>query len=80
MHPALHSWRDEWPGHAVRLMAYVGGIVLMSMVATELYQSKPLTLPIASRDPSGWIEVDIGKACASGVVPSALDHQACHTG
>ena len=58
MHPALHSWRDEWPACAVRLMAYVGGLALLSIVAAEIYQSTPVKSPIASADRSGWIEIE----------------------
>lgn len=58
MHPALHSWRDELPGQAVRLMAYVGGLVLLSMAAAEFYQSTPVKGPIVSADRSDWATVD----------------------
>jgi len=58
MHPALHSWRDEWPGHAVRLVAYVGVLALLSIGATALFQSTPLTPTIAPVDRSDWITVD----------------------
>lgn len=58
MHPALHSWRDELPGQAVRLLAYVGGLTLLSMVAAALFQSKPVNSPIAHVDRSDWIEIE----------------------
>lgn len=58
MHPALHSWRDEWPGQAVRLMAYVGALALLSIGAAALFKSTPLTPPIAIVDRSDWITVD----------------------
>ncbi len=58
MHPALHSWRDEWPAHAVRLMAYVGALTIMSMAAAEFYQSTSLKPAIAPADRSGWIDID----------------------
>lgn len=58
MHPALHSWRDEWPAHAVRLMAYVGALTIMSMAAAEFYQSTSLKSAIAPADRSGWIDID----------------------
>lgn len=58
MHPALHSWRDEWPGQAVRLMAYVGALALLSIGAAALFKSTPLTPPIAAVDRSDWITVD----------------------
>lgn len=58
MHPALHSWRDEWPGRAVRLLAYVGALALLSIGAAALFKSTPLTPPIAPVDRPDWIEVD----------------------
>jgi len=58
MHPALHSWRDEWPAYAVRLMAYVGGLTLLSMAAAEFFQSPPVKSPIGSADRSAWIEIE----------------------
>jgi len=33
MHPALYSWREELPATLVRLLAYLGGIVLLSVAA-----------------------------------------------
>lgn len=58
MHPALHSWRDELPGQAVRVMAYVGALALLSILAAEFFQSTPLKPDIVPVDRSGWIEVD----------------------
>lgn len=58
MHPALHSWRDEWPGQAVRLMAYVGALALLSIAAAALFKSTPPIPPIAPADRSEWITVD----------------------
>jgi len=58
MHPALHSWRDEWPAYAVRLMAYVGGLTLLSIGAAEFYRSPSVKSPIGSADRSAWIEIE----------------------
>ena len=58
MHPALHSWRDEWPGQAVRLLAYVGGLTLLSIAAAAVYRSTPPIPAIAPVDRSHWITVD----------------------
>jgi uncharacterized integral membrane protein len=35
MHPALHSWRQELPSTIVRLLAYLGGIAVISMAAAQ---------------------------------------------
>ncbi|MFA6267486.1 MAG: hypothetical protein WC670_17440 [Pseudolabrys sp.] len=58
MHPALHSWRDELPAQAVRLMAYVGGLALLSMAAAQFFQSTPVNSPIAVVDRSNWIVIE----------------------
>lgn len=59
MHPALHSWRDELPGHFVRALAYVGGLAVISIVAAEFFQSSPpLNNAITPVHRSAWIEVE----------------------
>jgi hypothetical protein len=58
MHPALHSWREELSTHLVRLLAYVGGLAVLSMVAAQLFQSTPAMPPITAVDRSPWIEID----------------------
>ena len=39
MHPALHSWHEELPSALVRLLAYLGGIAVLSMAAAQVFQS-----------------------------------------
>lgn len=58
MHPALHSWREELPAQAVRLLAYVGGLALLSMAAAQFFQSTPVNSSIAVADRSHWIVID----------------------
>lgn len=58
MLPALHSWREELPAHMVRLMAYVGGLVVLSIAAAQVFQSTPLKSPIAPVDRSGWTTIE----------------------
>lgn len=35
MHPARYSWRDELPATLVRLLGYLGGIVLLSVATAK---------------------------------------------
>ena len=58
MHPALHSWREEWPAHFVRALAYVSGLVVLSIGAADLVQSPPVNSPITAVHRSDWIEVE----------------------
>ncbi|MCW5693574.1 MAG: hypothetical protein KIT48_14535 [Pseudolabrys sp.] len=58
MHPALHSWREELPANVVRLLAYVGALVVLSMAAAQFFQSKSLKPPIAPGDRSDWITIE----------------------
>ncbi len=39
MHPALHSRHEELPSALVRLLAYLGGIAVLSMAAAQVFQS-----------------------------------------
>ena len=54
MHPALHSWREELPAAFVRLLAYLGGIAVLSIAAAQLFQSRRRSArqaePIAGMD------------------------------
>ena len=36
MHPALHSWREELPATFVRVLAYLGGIAVLSIGAAQI--------------------------------------------
>ena len=58
MHPALHSWREELPAHFVRLMAYVGGLAMLSIAAAQFFQSPPVKSAIAPVHRAEWIEIE----------------------
>ncbi len=58
MHPALHSWREELPAHFVRVMAYVGGVALLSIAAAQFVQSPPVKSAITPVHRSDWIEIE----------------------
>jgi hypothetical protein len=58
MHPALHSWREELPAYLVRLLAYVGGLALLSIAAAQIFQSPPVKSAITPVHKSDWIEIE----------------------
>jgi len=58
MHPALHSWREELPATLVRVLAYVGGIAVLSIAAAQFFQSPPMMAAITPVNRSPWIEVE----------------------
>lgn len=41
MHPALYSWREQLPATIVRMLAYLGGIAVLSIAAAQIFQSRP---------------------------------------
>lgn len=74
MHPALHSWRNELPAHFVRLLAYVGGLVVLSMGAAQLFQSSAVvTEAIAPVYRSAWIEIERPFPAFALAIPEAAD-------
>lgn len=58
MHPALYSWREQLPATLVRMLAYLGGITLLSIGAAQIFQSRPSIHPINSDDRPQWIEIE----------------------
>ena len=58
MHPALYSWREQLPATLVRMLAYLGGITVLSIGAAHIFQSPPAINAIKPSDRPQWIEVD----------------------
>jgi len=58
MHPALYSWREELPSLFMRACAYLGGLVVLSIVAAQVFQSRPSIEPINSADHRQWIDIE----------------------
>src|ERR1017187_5173049 len=73
MHPALHSWREEMPSTLVRLLAYVGGIAVLSIVAARVFQSPPVMSAIKPIHQSEWIEIDRPFPAFALSIPGAAD-------
>jgi hypothetical protein len=72
MHPALHSWREELPARFVRLLAYLGGIAVLSMVAAHVFQSPPVTRATPVQQPE-WTEVERPFPAFALSIPEAVD-------
>ena len=72
MHPALHSWRDDLPATLVRMLAYLGGIAVLSMVAAMVFQAPPATTATPGRH-SDWIEIAKPFAAFALSIPEAAD-------
>jgi hypothetical protein len=73
MHPALHSWRDDLPATLVRLLAYVGGLAVVSTVAAQFFQSAPTINPITPVHRSDWIEIERPFPAFALSIPEASD-------
>jgi len=58
MHPILNSWREQLPSTFVRMLAYLGGITLLSIGAAQIFQSHPAINPIKTADQPQWIEIE----------------------
>ena len=58
MHPALNSWREQLPATLVRLLAYLGGITVLSIGAAHIFQSRPAIDPINPADRPQWVEIE----------------------
>ncbi len=57
MHPALYSWREQLAGVIVRLLAYLGGLALLSIAAAQIFQSRPAITAIKPVDHGQWNEI-----------------------
>ncbi len=76
MHPALHSWRDDLTAHIVRLLSYVGALAILSMAATQFFQSPPVKSAIAPVDRPDWIDIERPFPAFALAIPEAGDQPA----
>jgi len=58
MHPALYSWRERLPATLVRMLAYLGGITVLSIGAAQVFQSRPAINAIYPADRPQWVEIE----------------------
>jgi hypothetical protein len=74
MHPALYSWREDLPATVVRLLAYIGGIAVLSMAAAQIFQSPQVMTPIApTHQPPAWSEIERPFPAFALSIPEAAD-------
>ena len=71
MHPALHSWREDFSAAFVRLLAYLGGIAVLSMAAAQVFQS-PAIRPAPAYRPE-WIQIERPFPAFALSIPEAAD-------
>jgi hypothetical protein len=72
MHPALHSWREELPSTFVRLLAYLGGLLVLSIAAAHVFQSAPTTHAAPGKRPA-WTEIERPFPAFALSIPEAAD-------
>ena len=73
MHPALHSWRDELSSTLVRLLAYLGGLALLSIGAAMVFQSPAVLVALTPPVGSEWIEIERPFPAFALSIPEAAD-------
>jgi hypothetical protein len=71
MHPALHSWREELPSAFVRLLAYLGGIAVLSMATAQFFHSP--TINATPAPPPAWSEIERPFPAFALSIPEAAD-------
>src|SRR5664279_4877960 len=72
MHPVLHSCREELPSRFARLLAYLGGIAVLSMAAAHVFQSPPVVRATPVQQPE-WTEVERPFPAFALSIPEAAD-------
>ncbi|HZL40632.1 MAG TPA: hypothetical protein VFC45_10195 [Pseudolabrys sp.] len=74
MHPALHSWREELPATFVRVLAYLGGVAVLSMAAAQIFQSAPAitTATVIHQQPE-WTDIERPFPAFALSIPEAAD-------
>jgi hypothetical protein len=73
MHPALHSWREELPSTFVRVLAYLGAIAVLSIIAARSAQSPSATGVTKPAHQSEWTEIERPFPAFALPIPEATD-------
>ena len=73
MHPALYSWREQLPATLVRMLAYLGGLLVLSIGAAQFFQSRPAIGPIKPIDRPQWIEIEKPFPAFALAIPEAVN-------
>ncbi len=72
VHPALYSWREQLPATFVRLLAYLGGIAVLSVAAARIFGPAPAT-PTQPLLQSKWIDIEKTFPAFALSIPEAAD-------
>ena len=74
MHPALHSWREELPATFVHILAYLGGIAVLSMATAHFFQSAPAinATPAIHQRPE-WVDIERPFPAFALAIPEAAE-------
>jgi hypothetical protein len=72
MHPALHSWRADLRSTVVRVLAYLGGIAVLSIAAAQFFQSPPVRSAKPVSQPH-WVEIERPFPAFALSIPEAAD-------
>lgn len=72
MLPALHSWREELPSTLVRILAYLGGVTVLSIGAAQFFQSPTAIRAMPAPQPQ-WIEIERPFPAFALSIPEASD-------
>jgi hypothetical protein len=73
MHPALRSWRDELSPSPARVLAYLGAVALLSIVAAHLSQSPEVMSNITPVYRSEWVDIERPVPAFALSIPEAAD-------
>jgi hypothetical protein len=73
VHPALYSWREELPGTLVRVLAYLGGIAVLSMVAAQMFRAPTATDAIPATRHVAWVDIAKPFPAFALSIPEAAD-------
>jgi hypothetical protein len=73
VHLGLHSWREELSHKFVRLLAYLGGIAVLSIAAARIFGPATPPAAVASLSRSEWIEIDKPFPAFALSIPEAAD-------
>lgn len=73
MQPALTSWRDNLRTTLVRVLAYLGGITVLSIAAARMMQAPPVVAAVTPMSQPEWIDVERPFPAFALTIPEAAD-------
>jgi hypothetical protein len=73
MHTALRSWRDDLSDAFVRWLAYLCGVVVLSVAAAHVFQSRPARNASSPEQRPEWVEIEKPFPAFALAIPEAAD-------